>query len=239
MTVTTELLMGRRPSRNRSVCATCFFGCAITEEAHRIIAARRVVRTWEKGAYLFRVGEETHGIWSVCRGRVKVFRETENGKQLTLRIAVPGDLAGHRSLFAGSRLSAYGVSLDDGVVTAYLPKGVVMRLIEIDATIRAQMLHHLADELGHAESLATSMAYSRAEQRLITALAELCKNNQGCSEGRPFDLTAPRQELADLAGLTVEATVRTLRRLEDVGVVKAHGHRIRIIDPSLFGPHSE
>ncbi len=239
MTVAVERLNGTDASWSGSVCASCFFGCAVTEEAHRTISVHRAVRTWEKGSYIFRVGEEPHGIWSVCRGRVKVFKETENGKQLTLRIAVPGDLVGHRSLLSGSRLSAYGVALDEAVVTAYLPGRVVMRLIETDACIREHMLHHLADELGHAESLATSMAYSRAEQRLISAVSELCRNSNGCREGTPNDIIAPRQELAELAGLTVEATVRTLRRLEEAGVLQAHGHHIRIIDPSLLESHDE
>lgn len=237
----TTVALGIRPRSDGkkwsgAVCAGCFFGCALNEEAHRLITRHRQVRSWDKGEFVFHAGEEAHGIWSVCKGRIKVFKETEGGKQLTIRIAVPGDLVGHRSLLAGQNLSGYGVVLESAV-TAYLPAAVVMKLIEIDPNVRTQIIHKLAGDLGHAETLATNMAYSRAEQRLLAAIAELCHNTGECGDeypDRPFELAAPRQELAELSGLTVEATVRTLRRLEEAGVLECHGRRISVLEPDAL-----
>ncbi|TVR06901.1 MAG: Crp/Fnr family transcriptional regulator [Spirochaetaceae bacterium] len=217
--------------RPHNVCAGCFFGCAVSERAHRLIAGHRVVRAWEKGEYLFHAGDEAHGVWAICSGSVKVFKETEEGKQLTIRIALRGELVGHRSLLAGEALSGYGVAMEP-IVTAYLPARVVMTLIETDSNVRTQIIHKLADELGHAETLATSMAYHPAEERLMAAIMELCRRSGDCLE--PIDLVAPRLELAELAGLTVEATVRSLRRLEKASLVEAHGRRIRILNPRLL-----
>lgn len=233
MTVT-----GIRPRSGRKkwvgpICASCFFGCVLNDEAHRLILRHRQVRSWDKGEFVFHAGEEPHGIWSVCKGRIKVFKETESGKQLTIRIAVPGDLVGHRSLLAGQPLSGYGVVLEDAL-TAYLPAAVVTKLIELDPDVRTRIIHKLAGDLGHAETLATSMAYNRAEQRLLAAIAELCHNSGEFGDeypARPFELAAPRQELAELSGLTVEATVRTLRRLEEARVLECHGRRISVLDP--------
>ena len=213
------------------VCAGCFFGVAVSERAHRLISTHRSVRAWEKGEYLFHSGDDAHGVWAICSGRVKVFKETEEGKQLTIRIALPGELVGHRSLLAGETLSGYGVAMEP-VITAYLPAHAVMTLIETESTVRAQIIHKLADELGHAETLATSMAYHPAEERLIAAIIELCRRDGDCLE--PIEIVAPRLELAELAGLTVEATVRVLRRLEEAGLVEARARRIRILNPRLL-----
>ena len=213
------------------VCAGCFFGVAVSERAHRLIATHRSVRTWAKGEYLFHSGDDAHGVWAICSGRVKVFKETEDGKQLTIRIALPGELVGHRSLLAGEPLSGYGMAMEP-VVSAYLPAHAVMTLIDTEATVREQIIHKLADELGHAETLATSMAYHPAEERLIAAIMELCRRDGDYHE--PIELVAPRLDLAELAGLTVEATVRVLRRLEEAGLVEAHGRRIQILNPRLL-----
>ncbi len=213
------------------VCAGCFFGVAVSERAHRLIASHRSVRTWEKGEYLFHSGDDAHGVWAICSGRVKVFKDTEEGKQLTIRIALPGELVGHRSLLAGDTLSGYGMAMEP-TVSAYLPAHAVMTLIDTEPNVRTQIIHKLADELGHAETLATSMAYHPAEERLIAAIMELCRRDGDCLE--PIELVAPRLELAELAGLTVEATVRALRRLEEAGMVEAHGRRIHILNPRLL-----
>ena len=212
------------------VCAECFFGCALTDSARETIVSRRILKSWEKGEFLFHAGEPAEGIWAICRGRVKVFRETEDGKQLILRIAYPGDLVGHRSLLAGNPLSGYGVATEE-TLTAFLPARTVEYLIENEPTVRTQIMHKLACELGHAESLATNMAYSHAEERVLTALFELGRHDPNETLVAPSELSVPRQELAELAGLTVEATVRTLRRLEHAGILETHGRRISIVDP--------
>ncbi len=220
-------------SQFQNGCPGCFFGCAVSPEAHRIITDRRVFHTYAKGEYVFHSGEDAHGIWAVCTGRIKVFQETEEGKQLTVRIAGPGAIVGHRSLLAGTPLSAYGVTLEESH-TAYLAADVVQHLINTDEAVRAGVIHRLADDLGHAETLATSMAYHHAEERLRGALLELAAR----SSTGPTELLAPRQELAELAGLTVEATVRTLRRLEHHGLIESRGRRIYIPDrAALQDPH--
>ncbi len=219
-------------SRNAEddTCATCFFRCALTDAAHRLISRTRVVKQWEKGEYLMHSGDEPHGIWAVCRGRIKVFQETEEGKFLTLRIAGPGDLVGHRSFLANHSFWGSGITLEP-TVTAYLPAATVRTLIAEDSKVRDEIIHRLAADMGHAESLATTMAYRSAEERLLVAVREMCRQSRGCDDHDPIEIVAPRQELAELAGMTVEATVRTLRRLENAGVVQSRGRRIVINDP--------
>lgn len=211
-------------------CGTCFFRCAVSDAAHRLITQRRVIKTWARGDYLMHSGEEPHGLWAVCRGSVKIFQETEEGKYLTLRIAGPGDLVGHRSLLAHHAFWGSGVALEE-TVTAYLSAEVVRKIIGNDEHVRDEIIQRLASDMGHAESLATTMAYRSAEQRLLGAIWELCRRTDGCHDHDPIEIVAPRQELAELAGITVEATVRTLRRLEAAMLVAAHGRRITIYDP--------
>lgn len=136
-------------------CPGCFFGCAVSPEAHRYIVAHRVFRDYAKGEYVFHAGEDAHGIWAMCSGRVKVFQETEDGKQLTVRIAAPGDVVGHRSLLAGTPFTAYGMAME-AVHSAYLPAEIVRRLIDTDNAVRAGIIHRLADDLGHGACLAPS-----------------------------------------------------------------------------------
>ena len=215
---------------DHETCATCFFRCALTDTAHRLISRTRVVKSWAKGDYLMHAGEEPHGIWAVCRGRIKVFQETDEGKYLTLRIAGPGDLVGHRSFLANHSFWGSGVALEE-TVTAYLPAQTIRTLIAEDSKVRDEIIHRLAADMGHAESLATTMAYRSSEERLLVALREMCRQSNGCNDHDPIEIVAPRQELAELAGMTVEATVRTLRRLENADVVQSHGRRITINDP--------
>lgn len=212
-------------------CADCFFRCAMSDRARRIVADSRVIRSWNKGDYLMHAGDEPHGFWAVCRGRVKIFQETESGKYLTLRIAGPGDLVGHRSVLANHAYWGSAVALES-TVSSYLSAATLQRLINEDSRVRDEIIRRLASEMGYAESLATTMAYRGSEQRVLGAFRRLAGHARSfdtVSKGA-LDIEAPRQELAELAGMTVEATVRTLRRLEAAGLVQAHGRRVLIHD---------
>ncbi|WP_460049810.1 Crp/Fnr family transcriptional regulator [Spirochaeta dissipatitropha] len=211
-------------------CARCFFRCSPSAESSRMISSNRVDINKDRGQYLFHTGDQPSGIWVICKGTIKVFQETEEGKQLTLRILGPGDIVGYQSLLAGHPFSHSGIALEDTRIT-FLPAGVIKSLIASDPLVRDAIIHLLAVEVDHAEQLATRMAYCSSGQRLISAFREMCSKTNGCDMHEPMEITAPRQELAELAGMTVEATVRTLRRLEDAGIVKAHGRKILILDP--------
>ena len=195
-------------------CAHCFFRCTPSPESKRLISESRVSITKSKGEYLFRVGDQPSGIWVLCRGRIKICQETEDAKQLTLRIIGPGDIVGHQSLLAHTAFCRSGVVLEETRAT-FLPARTVFFLIGNDPAVRDGIIQRLAEQLDHAEQLATTMAYRNSWQRLIGAFREMCSNSSGCDMHDPIEIAAPRQELAELAGMTVEATVRTLRRLED------------------------
>ena len=187
-----------------------------------------------KGQYLFHSGEPPHGVWTVCRGRVKVFRRTGKGKMLTTRIVGPGEIVGHRSVLAGEPYVASGVALENCELR-YISAAVFRRMIAESEEVRGFVLKALGSSLGHAEQLATLVAYESARARIAAALLELHSGQEADAGGAgsaagEWELTIRRKELAQLSGVTIEAAVRALKTFEREGVLESVGHTIRVLD---------
>ena len=69
--------------------------------------------SYRKGEYIYRAGEESDSLYIVSRGRVKIYRLSESGKEQLLRILNPGDFTGELALFSETIHEAYACAMED------------------------------------------------------------------------------------------------------------------------------
>lgn len=167
----------------------------------------------------------------VKKGRVRVYRITPDGKQLTLDLYEKGTILGDMSLLGQERLpEAYAEAIDDGVICTITPDEL-RRLIERSPVIGVNIIRHLSRRLQSAERELEAMAYQRVDQRLARRLIDLAQR---------FGVTTPRgtliqadltqQELAEMVGTTRETLAHTLGDFRRRGLLDTAHHRVLIRD---------
>jgi CRP-like cAMP-binding protein len=109
----------------------------------------------------------------IKQGRVRVFRVTPDGKQLTLDLYEKGTILGDMSLLGQDRLpEAYAETIDAAVICTITPDEL-RRLIERFPLIGVNIISHLSRRLVEAERELEAMAYQRVGQRLARKLIDL------------------------------------------------------------------
>lgn len=210
----------------------CFFDRSLPEDVLAELRRERQSYEFAPEEFLFHAGEEPAGLWLICTGRVKIFKQSAEGRPLTVRMREPGEVVGHRAFFANQPYGAYAQAVTP-TVASFVPARVVESLLYHHGEMAVRMVRKLAIELGESESFATDLAYRPARQRILDILYELHEARQVADAGNPdawkFELR--RRDLAELLGLTVETTVRTLKKLEGEGVVALHGRTIELLQP--------
>lgn len=167
----------------------------------------------------------------IKKGRVRVYRTTPDGKQLTLDIFEKGTILGDMGLLGQDRLpEAYAEAIDDGVICSITPDQL-RKLIERYPLIGVNVIRHLSRRLQAAERELEAMAYQRVDQRLARKLLDL---------GQRFGATTPRgmliqarltqQELAEMIGTTRETLAHTLADFRRRGLLDTANHRVVIRD---------
>ena len=122
----------------------------------------------------------------IKKGRVRVYRMSPEGKQLTLDIYEKGTILGDMDLLGQDPLpEAYAEALDDGVVCTITPDEL-KRLIERYPSVGLNIIRHLSGRLQSAERELEAMAYQRVDQRLARKLLDL---------GERFGISTPRGTL--------------------------------------------
>lgn len=167
----------------------------------------------------------------VKRGRVRVFRVTLDGKQLTLDIYEKGTILGDMRLLGQDRLpEAYAEAIDSAVICTIAPEQLE-RLIERYPTVGVNIIRHLATRLTEAERELEAMAYQRVDQRLARKLTDLAHRfGVKTVRGTLIQARLTQQELAEMIGTTRETLAHTLGDFRRKGLLETRDHRVLIRD---------
>jgi len=167
----------------------------------------------------------------IKKGRVRVYRMTPDGKQLTLDIHEKGTILGDMELLGQDRLpEAYAEAIDDGVICTISPDEL-RKLIERFPLIGVNIIRHLSRRLQTAERELEAMAYQRVDQRLARKLLDLAGRFGVTTErGTLIGARLTQQELAEMIGTTRETLAHTLADFRRRGLLDTAHHQVVIRD---------
>jgi CRP/FNR family transcriptional regulator len=189
----------------------------------------KVCTPYKKGQVIFHEGSRPLGIYCVNRGKIKLVKLGEDGKEQILRLIKPGDLMGYRALLSGDRYSASAVVMEDSGI-CFIPKELFMGVLQKDGVLSMEIMKLLSDDLRKAETSITHLAQKPVRERLAEALLFM-KETYGFEEdGKTIALKITREELANIVGTATETTIRLLSELKTEGVLQLEGKKIAIVN---------
>jgi CRP/FNR family transcriptional regulator, cyclic AMP receptor protein len=196
--------------------------------------------TCQTGGLVTSPDEDDERLYIVKRGRVRLYRLTPDGKQLTLDILDKGRVVGRMSWLGQELNDVYAEAIEDAVICSFTPDEL-RRLIDRFPSIGLNMIRYLSDRLAASEREREVMAFRSVEQRLVARLLELADRfGQPADSGMAIDARLTQQELADMIGTSRETLATTVSSLRERGVLEMENQRVVIRDierlRKLVGP---
>lgn len=178
-------------------------------------------------------------LYIVKRGRVRLYRLTPDGKQLTLDILDKGRVVGRMSWLGQELTDVYAEAIEDAVICSFTP-AELQRLIDRFPSIGLNIIRYLADRLASSEREREVMAFRSVEQRLATRLLDLADRFGQPSEGGiAIDARLTQQELADMIGTSRETLANTISSLRERQILQMANHRVVLLDVKRMRQISE
>ena len=203
--------------------------CRVENDSVETINDEKVCTPYKKGQVIFHEGARPLGIFCVNRGKIKLVKLGEDGKEQILRLIKPGDLMGYRALLSGDKYSASAVVMEDSGI-CFIPKELFMGILQKDGILSMEIMKLLSDDLRKAETSITHLAQKPVRERLAEALLFI-KETYGFEEdGKTIDLKITREELANIVGTATETTIRLLSELKNENVLQLEGKKIAILN---------
>jgi len=177
-----------------------------------------------KGETLFDQGTTANSFFQVKTGRVKMVSYNEQGREFVQGLFTEGQSFGEPPFFNDVPYPAAAVAVTDSTVWR-CPRDQFLRLLAEHPDIHLQLTKVLSGRLVYKSMMLAEIAVEEAEHRLRT-LIEYFRSAAPEGAGRSYRVPFTRQQLADMTGLRVETVVRSVKAMEQTGVLEIEDGKI-------------
>ena len=180
-------------------------------------------RSFAAGETIVDQGQEVHALFVVRRGRVRIFRRAENGRELTIAILGQGTIFGEMSLL-GQHLGDNNAETLEATDLCMIDRERVHRLLIADSRIAFRIMTLLSEQVARLETRIAESSFRPLPVRVATTLLAAGESRWN---GRML-VRLTHQQIADLLGVTRESVSRTISQFADLGLVSTGRGRVII-----------
>jgi CRP/FNR family transcriptional regulator, nitrogen oxide reductase regulator len=190
---------------------------------------RARLREFAEGENLFAQGDTANELFVITKGRVKVWRASEDGGVLTLTLLGRGQPIGtlgaadnrlnHANATAITRVEAQVWRIED-----------LRQLMESSPPLAANVMRTITNYAEQLIERLEEMASVPVEQRIARTLLRMARRAYGEETTDGCELPLSRQDLADLTSATLPTVSRIMSRWRGERLIAGARGRVRLLD---------
>ena len=182
-----------------------------------------------KNDFLYRDGDSSRAIYAVRSGCVKTMTESANGDEQIVGFHLPGELLGLDG-FAEGVHTCNALALETSSVCE-LPLNQLENLCHVLPGLQKQMRHIMGKEVNNDHKLLLLLGKMTAEERLASFLLSLSSRMEERHwKDNEFNLSMPRQDIANYLGMAVETVSRLFATFQSEKIIDVDRRHITILD---------
>ena len=222
-----------KPSAYSILRTSALFSSLTPEEIDKLAAVSRVARV-HRGDYLWLKGGEVDFFGISANGFVKMVKGSSDGNEVTMELFGPGQTFGLCGTICATGCPLSAVAVTD-LWYLRVPKRTFLEIYAHNVALKEHLVQRLTARLQSAFNLMAHLASGRVEQR-VAAILFMLSESYGVREAGKLVLRVPltRQEISEMAGTTVESTIRTLSRWQKDGIVSTDHHYITLLNEEVL-----
>jgi CRP/FNR family cyclic AMP-dependent transcriptional regulator len=199
---------------------------SLDEETLASIAALAVRRIYQPDEVIFLEGEPCAGLFIVDAGHVKIFKASLEGREQILTIIGLRDSFNDVAVFDGGPNPASAQAMD-AVELCVIERPAMVSLFDRYPKLAQAVVATLAARCRMLVGMVEDLSLRSVTGRLAKLLLDQATQGQDA-------VPLTRQQMAARLGTIREMVSRSLRELEDEGLVKREGRQIVIADQAAL-----
>lgn len=198
------------------------------EKALRDFVEGRHVDAYKKKQRIYNEGNHPVRLYYVQKGRVKVYRTNDDGKELIVRIVNAGEFFGYTALLENSVYKENAEALEDAEIAA-MPRTEFEELMNANPEVTRKFIRLLAADVTEKEDQLIRVAYNSLRKKVADALLAMHKKLKNDTDKR---ICLSRENLAAIAGTATESLIRTLSDFKSEKLIDISDGKITILNPA-------
>jgi len=195
---------------------------SLNDEELAKLADLTVERNFMPNEFIFWEGDSPEWLYIVAEGKVKALKHSSSGKEFIIAFFESGEIFGEVAVFEDKPYPASAQTVTTASVLA-IQKEDFLTFLSQRPQVALKIINMLGGRLRDAQNRLKDFAGGRVEQRLASVLLML-----SFKMGATLPFT--RQEIADMAGTTIETTIRIMSQFKDRGIIRSTRGKIMIIN---------
>lgn len=187
------------------------------------------IKSLGKRDVIYSEGDTCQGVYVVLKGKVKVYKSHDLGKDLILRVRGKGEMLGYVSLLHGDIQLDNAVTLEPSEIM-FVPRHSFFNWLEGQPQMMLELIYLMSGSLIFERERAVNLAYSSVRKRTAGALLKLKNRFHEGNADTLFTMPISRDDLAALVGTATESVIRTLSDFKEEGLIKIQGSSITILN---------
>lgn len=180
---------------------------------------------WESDI-IFAEGEKAEFLPIVLTGKVKMVRYPEIGKEFIIGFFGDGEVFAIPPAMDGKNYPATCVAVENTKLLI-LTRPDFTKLMQESGEFSSIIMAKMCGLLRETAETIQNLASSSPEQRIGNVLLRLAKET-------PTKINLRRQDIADMAGLTTETTIRVVKKFQERDLLKIVKGKIILEQPELL-----
>lgn len=198
------------------------------------IAKLGKTKVFEKDSSILMEHESGTALFVIISGKVKVFRVSDDGREVILSIMSESDFFGEMAILDGLTRSANVTAIEPSEIFI-IQRSDFLELLYRHPEISISLLQELTKRLRAADMKIKSLSLKDAEGKVATVILQLAddigKIRQGVVE---IEKLPYQHDLANMAGTSRETISRTLHTFAKRGLIEMDGNKLRILNYEKF-----
>jgi CRP/FNR family transcriptional regulator len=202
----------------------------LSPEDRKRLADVSLVKSYEKGDIVFSEGDPSDFLYTLVAGRVKVVKLVPSGKEVILEILGPGDPLGAVVAYEGRPYPAAAVAIERSMCVL-VRRRAFFDLLERHPSLVRGYLTGLTQRIMELARRIPEVAGGRVETRFAHLFLKLSERmGRPRPDGSFIPMALSRLELAELAGTTIETSIRIMSRWAKEGIVRTEKEGFLVTD---------
>jgi CRP/FNR family transcriptional regulator, cyclic AMP receptor protein len=197
----------------------------LSQEDLEELAARCPDFRLKKSENFYRREEHDGGLFLIKEGRVRIYKLSPTGKQLTLVLLSAG------TAFSSRRLQGLHAQALEPSVIAFMKREELEHLIHKNPEVGLRLADLLAERLRLMDERMSDVIYKEVPARLASLIVQLL-SEEGVVVGGEYVIPGPYtyEQLGTMIGAKRVAVTRAFKRLREAEAVEVQRGRIHVKD---------
>lgn len=179
------------------------------------------IRHFEPNEEIFAEGERALFLPIVISGKVKMVRYPEVGKEIIIGMFVDRQIFAVPPVFDGGPYPASAIAME-ATELLLVHRDDFLAVVRENPEFSLTVISWMCGMLREKTSVIKNLAIASPEQRVGNTLLRIA-SKEPAGNG-PIKIPLRRQDIAEMAGLTTETTIRSVRKLAERSLVRiVHG----------------